>query len=266
MDKQWYYLRNGQSTGPFGVDKFREFAAAGTVDSRTMVWQENMQDWLELGDSEIAHVLDVPPDSEKTALEIASMNKLLLPLFILNCVAWIMTTAAAGFTAVFLVLSHINGSWSIPWAITALCVVAAALIVWIGGFVCGIIQIYRVWDCIEPEDYVASPAKTIVGCLIPFFNIYWYFPAVMELAKLLNARLVREEARTELVNEGLCRRFAIFHALWWLIVPVLPAMICWCLVPGELSRGCIAVKQNRITRRLADTRMAASMKESEKND
>ena len=150
MEERWYYLRNGQSEGPFAAATFREFAVAGAVDGRTMVWTESLPDWMPLGDSELAWVLDVPLDSEKNAREIARLNKLQLPVTILNYVAWLMTVAGAAFVAVFLAVRFWRGEWSIPWAITALCVVSCAVLVWIGEFICGMIQVYRVWKNIAP--------------------------------------------------------------------------------------------------------------------
>ncbi len=263
MDDRWYYLRNGQSAGPFNAEKFREFAASDIVDSRTMVWQETLPDWIPLGESQLAHVLDVPLNNEKNTQDIAGLNRLSLTVTILNYAAWIITVAAIAVVCVFLLLSRDAGKWNIPWAITALCTVSAAVLAWAGEFTCGMIRLYRVWKCIPPADAVMTPVKAVVGCLIPILNIYWYFPAVAEAAKILNAQLVRAGAKNELVNEDLCRRFAIFHALWWLIIPIPAAMICWCRIPAELAGGCIALKQNRMMQRLADTRKAASAKESE---
>ena len=263
MSERWYYLFNGRSTGPFGVEEFRELAVAGQVNGRTMVWHESMKDWVELESSPLASIMDIPVDGEENAREIATLNKLRLPLAVLSWAAWISLFAAIGTVVVFLTLSSRSNEWNIPWAITSLSVVSASLLVWISVYVCGLIQIFRAWKCIAPVEAAATPAMALVGSVIPVFNIYWYFVSVVELAKTLNAILVREGAKVPLVKENVCRRFALCHALWWLIIPIPAAMICWCMIPGELSRGCIALKQNRMMQRLSDTRKAASAKQDE---
>lgn len=46
---EWYYSENGNQRGPVGENEIRAMMAAGTVNARTLVWRDGMDQWREIG-------------------------------------------------------------------------------------------------------------------------------------------------------------------------------------------------------------------------
>lgn len=44
----WFYVLNGQRTGPVGADELQRLAATGAISAETLVWREGMADWQPL--------------------------------------------------------------------------------------------------------------------------------------------------------------------------------------------------------------------------
>ena len=64
----WYYVEQGQQTGPVGDGQFAELARNGKIAADTLVWREGMADWLpynqvksELKSSETGPEIAAPP-------------------------------------------------------------------------------------------------------------------------------------------------------------------------------------------------------------
>ncbi len=254
MAEKWYYLNNGHTAGPVDEGAFRELAAAGTVDGRTMVWHENLSDWVALEDSELVTALAVPADEAGPAAEIARTIRLHRIGLLVNWLAAAATLAGAALLVTALWCRWQDGFWTTGWWVSALCTCSGALAVWLVGYVLGLLQIYRAWKSLNQADVNVTPGQAVAGCVIPIFNFWWYFPAVVELAQSFNARLQREGVSGEVVNEGVCRCFAVSHALWLLVLPIPAAVISWCMIPGELKKGCVTLQQTLMRRRLSDHR------------
>lgn len=52
-EKNWYYVENSQSTGPFSESEMVEFIKSKKIDKDTYVWKAGMQDWVHLEKSEL---------------------------------------------------------------------------------------------------------------------------------------------------------------------------------------------------------------------
>jgi hypothetical protein len=57
----WYYVINGQQTGPVTEAQLDELARAGTIKSDTLVWAEGMANWLPYSQARGAGVQGQPP-------------------------------------------------------------------------------------------------------------------------------------------------------------------------------------------------------------
>lgn len=45
-EQVWYYMAEGQQTGPVGLEEMRGLVEQGVVTPQTMVWREGMADWV----------------------------------------------------------------------------------------------------------------------------------------------------------------------------------------------------------------------------
>jgi hypothetical protein len=57
----WYYVINGQQTGPVTESQLDELARAGTIKSDTLVWAEGMANWLPYNQARGGGVQGQPP-------------------------------------------------------------------------------------------------------------------------------------------------------------------------------------------------------------
>lgn len=42
----WYVSLDGEEAGPYTEDEFAELVETGTVDTGTLVWRQEMKEWM----------------------------------------------------------------------------------------------------------------------------------------------------------------------------------------------------------------------------
>ena len=53
-EKNWYYVENNDSKGPYSQDEMKGFLDTGILTGNSFVWKTGMQDWTRLKDTELA--------------------------------------------------------------------------------------------------------------------------------------------------------------------------------------------------------------------
>ena len=53
-EKNWYYVENNDSKGPYSQDEMKGFMDAGILSGNSFVWKTGMQDWTHLKNTELA--------------------------------------------------------------------------------------------------------------------------------------------------------------------------------------------------------------------
>lgn len=53
-EKNWYYVENNDSKGPYSQDEMKGFMDAGILSGNSFVWKTGMQDWMHLKNTELA--------------------------------------------------------------------------------------------------------------------------------------------------------------------------------------------------------------------
>jgi len=61
--RAWFFVNQGQASGPLSDAQIRAILAAGTADRATLVWTDGMADWVKAGEiPELwSHAVDPPP-------------------------------------------------------------------------------------------------------------------------------------------------------------------------------------------------------------
>ncbi|MBN1946868.1 MAG: zinc-ribbon domain-containing protein [Bradymonadales bacterium] len=68
--QEWFYVLDGQQTGPVQITDMEAQVAAGQITPDTYVWREGMEDWIHLAEvSELAHLVPVEASSSYLAAE-----------------------------------------------------------------------------------------------------------------------------------------------------------------------------------------------------
>lgn len=47
-EKNWYYVENNDSKGPYSQDEMKGFMESGILSGNSFVWKTGMQDWTHL--------------------------------------------------------------------------------------------------------------------------------------------------------------------------------------------------------------------------
>jgi len=86
--------------------------------------------------------------------------------------------------------------------------VLAMLCFWV-PVVVFLVLIYKAWQAIQDGQVRTTPGQAAGFMLIPFFNLYWMFPAIWGWAQDYNAYTLRHGIAREEMNEGLFLAFLI---------------------------------------------------------
>lgn len=57
-EKQWYFVENNETKGPFSETQMKSFIQSKRIDSNTYVWSDGFDDWKELKCSELKDLLE----------------------------------------------------------------------------------------------------------------------------------------------------------------------------------------------------------------
>lgn len=60
-EKDWYYVENNDSKGPFSLEEMKSMISRGVLNNDSFVWKTGMQDWVRLKNTELAIKSPVAP-------------------------------------------------------------------------------------------------------------------------------------------------------------------------------------------------------------
>lgn len=75
-----------------------------------------------------------------------------------------------------------------------------------------VILIYKMWKAIPAANARTTPGKAVGFLFIPFFGLYWVFPALWGWSQDWNSYAAKSEGRLQRISEGLALSIAIFWA------------------------------------------------------
>ena len=65
VHKEWYYVENNDSKGPYSQKEMETKIEEGLLQAHSLVWKASMTDWQRLEDTELKEYLNVEKDSNK---------------------------------------------------------------------------------------------------------------------------------------------------------------------------------------------------------
>ena len=157
-----------------------------------------------------------------------------------------LTAAAIGVMVIGLAVLVCGGVAQNGWVI-----VLGALLHAAGGVaytVMLLIHVYKTWAAIQDGYARTGPGKAVGFLFIPFFNIYWMFPAIYGFAKDYNAHVERRGMAAPPLPKGLHLTYCILACCSMIpylgVLPFLAGAGVWLF--GILPRNIAAV--NRLVR------------------
>ena len=65
VNKEWYYVENNDSKGPYTQDEMKSKIEEGILQASSLVWKASMKDWQRLSDTELKEYVPVETDLNK---------------------------------------------------------------------------------------------------------------------------------------------------------------------------------------------------------
>lgn len=122
---------------------------------------------------------------------------------------------------------------------TPLCVIVIGLVPLIAGVVISCILLYRYWQIIQDGKARTSPGKAVGFCFIPFFNFYWFFVAIVGLAKDMNTYCDERNIEGSRVSDGLAVAWFILSLCGIIpyvgIATAIAAIVVWIILYKQFS-------------------------------
>ena len=178
----WFYVENGQKTGPVTEQTLALLLSQGAINSSTLVWKYGMPEWKQLGATELSEtVLNLNLMNENQLVTPRVNPKGLKTLFI-----WFFITSIAYLVLypVFTLLVPKSTFSNFSACIYAPVSIAASVLEYI--------LLYKFWKIIQDGFAKTSPGKAVGYFFIPLFNLYWIFIAIGSLAGELNHYILRQ--------------------------------------------------------------------------
>ena len=94
------------------------------------------------------------------------------------------------------------------------------------SFLCGDYILHKLWSLIPADEAKTTPGKAVGFLFIPFFNLYWNFIAIYDLAQALDSLSTRRGIKKKKVSKGLCLAFCIFFTFNLLIFHLITLLLC----------------------------------------
>jgi hypothetical protein len=221
----WYYICNNQQVGPLDDNIIHSLIRKGTIIRNTPVWKEGMPEWCHAGTTELQaqfrSIPPVPPSFSNVRVHSSLVSSYSAQTF-RSLWRWFAWLVGAGMSVFFLCLGMlfaVNGS-AVVYVLMILALAIASLI---AGAVLGYILLYRFWSVIQFGTARTSPGKAVGFCFIPFFNFYWFYVAIVGLAKDMNVYCDERNVDGARISEGL----ALVWFILWLttLIPFLGLLI-----------------------------------------
>ncbi len=104
--------------------------------------------------------------------------------------------------------------------------------------VVNMVFLYKIWEAIQDGNVQISPGKAVGFMFIPFFNLYWIFPAYWGFAKELNKYIKRKGLKLTPISEGLFLAYAIFSLCTLLIsyLGIVTMILNLCIINAACNR------------------------------
>lgn len=91
------------------------------------------------------------------------------------------------------------------------------------------VLLYKAWAAIRPVNPRMTPGKAVGFSFIPFYNLYWLFPAFWGLAKDYNSYINKTGAADYRLNEGMFVTYCIL--VLSMLIPIAGYLT---LIPGTI--------------------------------
>lgn len=180
----WYYEFNGKPFGPVKLQGIMDALRLGRINFNTLVSRQDTTTWIRLEDSDLAALTKVPlsePAANKSIPFVSNVN----PIGLSRLFWW--WVGLTGFSLLGDLILLITGVFRYePGA------VILANIPWMAGSILEFFLSYRYWQIIQDGSTRTTPGKAVGFQFIPFFSIYWLFPAYFGLTQDQNRFIDRQ--------------------------------------------------------------------------
>ncbi|MEO0946917.1 MAG: DUF4339 domain-containing protein [Cyanobacteria bacterium J06641_5] len=231
--------------GPITPDEARAFIESGKIGPATLVWQEGLEDWVPITETELRDLLpeDLPPPVPTADFA--------TPVSVSRTGA----TEPMNATDVEARIQQLETWFKIQW----ICLAAGIplIIIAIGGFsliasvVFGAMLLYQFWKLIQDGEARATPGQAVGFIFIPFFNLYWNFVAFWGLAQDLNTYMDQRGIDGPRLNENMALVQCILVCCGIIpylgILAAIGAAVLWTLNLKAFKDAAIAILRSRIT-------------------
>ncbi len=177
----WFYVENGQKTGPVTEQTLALLHSEGAINSTTLVWSAGMPAWKRLGETELSETVLHLETMNETKRVTPRVNpnglKTLFIWFLIITVAYMVL-----YTGFVLLIPKSDLSNFISCIFTPISITSTVL---------QYILLYKFWKVIQDGFAKTTPGKAVGYSFIPLFSFYWLFIALGSLASELNHYILR---------------------------------------------------------------------------
>lgn len=175
--KEWFYVDQDQSVGPFTETEMQEFMTQGVLNDRSYVWKPGMADWTFLHESDLKREMGSAPSVCGTSLGQSENNSvpngLQTKSIVLSIVLMIVTCGLYGIYWLYCVVRDVN---ALSGQQKKEILLDPFLVVILSFVTCGIYGLYVYWKVaklianLEYENY--KPADdSIIVLIVAIFGL-----------------------------------------------------------------------------------------------
>lgn len=171
----WYYEFNGKPFGPVKLQGIMDALRLGRITSDTLVSHQGSNEWIRLADSELVALTRVALAEPAVNMPMPAIKKVNVKRLTRLFWWWVGLT---GFSLLGDLILVIYGVFRYePGA------VILVNLPWMAASILEYLLTYRYWQTIQEGSARTTPGKAVGFQFIPFFSIYWLFPAYFGLAQ-----------------------------------------------------------------------------------
>lgn len=124
-------------------------------------------------------------------------------------------------------------------------ILGIACLLLIGGVIVPNMLLYKSWAVVQDSNPPTTPGKAVGLMFIPFFNFYWQFVAIYDLAKHVNRYCAERNIAAPRVNQGLAIAVCLINCIAWGLFPhfitVIPALVLTMILWKSFTEATIAI-------------------------